>query len=83
MRQKRKEKHLWLRNNASTMTSQLIDTTLFSFVAFAGGMPPLPILQIIVTEYAIKGLLAIFGTPLTYGWVAWARFTPPILFERG
>lgn len=83
LRQKTKGRHLWLRNNASTMMSQLIDTTLFSFVAFAGVMPPLHILQIIVTEYAIKVLLAIFGTPLTYGLVAWARFTPPILFERG
>ncbi|MBE3555214.1 MAG: queuosine precursor transporter [Thermicanus sp.] len=73
LRKKTKGKHLWLRNNASTMASQLIDTIIFSFVAFWGQMSVFHILQIIMTEYTIKILLSIFGTPLTYGLVAWAR----------
>lgn len=73
LRKKTKGRYLWLRNNASTMSSQLIDTTIFTFVAFTGVMTVENIIQIILTEYAIKVTLSIFGTPLTYGLVAWAR----------
>jgi len=34
-----KGKHLWLRNNLSTMVSQFIDTIVFITVAFAGAVP--------------------------------------------
>ena len=33
-KQKTEGKFLWLRNNASTIVSQFIDTTLFMFIAF-------------------------------------------------
>ncbi|WP_145453410.1 queuosine precursor transporter, partial [Staphylococcus epidermidis] len=33
------EKKLWIRNNASTMISQLVDTTIFITIAFYGTMP--------------------------------------------
>ncbi|QZA34273.1 queuosine precursor transporter [Hydrogenibacillus sp. N12] len=66
-------RHLWLRNNAAILTSQLIDTTLFTFVAFYGVYPTAALWQIIGTEYAIKATLAVFGTPFTYLLVAWAR----------
>ena len=32
-------KKLWLRNNASTLTSQLVDTSIFITIAFYGTMP--------------------------------------------
>jgi len=38
-KKKTNEKHLWLRNNASTITSQFIDSVIFIFIAFYGIFP--------------------------------------------
>lgn len=73
LREKTKGRHLWLRNNASTMASQLIDTTLFTFIAFVGIVPTSEIWKIIGTEYVLKIVLCIIFTPVVYGLVAWAR----------
>ncbi|PTQ52725.1 MAG: putative preQ0 transporter [Brockia lithotrophica] len=66
-------RHLWLRNNVAVLVSQLVDTTLFSFVAFLGRAPVSAIWEIIATEYTIKVLLTLLGTPITYLLVGWAR----------
>jgi uncharacterized integral membrane protein (TIGR00697 family) len=71
-------RHLWLRNNASTLVSQLIDSTVFVGLAFA----PLPIigtvpgfetwpvvLSVWVTTYVIKLFVAVVDTPFLY----WGR----------
>ena len=42
-------KQLWLRNNASTWTSQIIDTAVFCFTAFAGTYGTAVLLQIILS----------------------------------
>lgn len=73
LRQKTKGRHLWLRNNAAILASQLIDTTLFTLIAFYGVYPFYALGEIIITEYSIKAALALFGTPLTYMLVYWAR----------
>ncbi|MCK4418588.1 queuosine precursor transporter [Candidatus Aerophobetes bacterium] len=57
------ERHLWLRNNASTLASQAIDTTLFISLAFYGVMPILPL---ILGQYFIKVCIALLDTPLVY-----------------
>ena len=36
---KNSNKGLWLRNNISTLTSQFLDTLIFTLIAFAGTMP--------------------------------------------
>lgn len=36
LKEKTAGKHLWLRNNASTMTSQALDTVIFITIAFYG-----------------------------------------------
>lgn len=59
----------WLRNNASTMTSQFFDTALFFTLAFAFIMPPEMIVKLIVGDYMIKVLLALLDTPAFY-WIA-------------
>lgn len=59
-------KHLWLRNNASTMVSQLFDTVIFISLAFYGIMPGNVILQLIIGQYVIKLLIAILDTPFIY-----------------
>ncbi|MFC9540956.1 queuosine precursor transporter [Lysinibacillus sp. NPDC056959] len=72
-----KEKHgdgkLWLRNNASTMLSQLIDTALFVTIAFFGIMPFKVLLTLFITQYIFKFLASIVATPLVYGLVYVAR----------
>lgn len=73
LRQKTNGRHLWLRNNAAILASQLIDTTLFTLIAFYGVYPLYALGEIIITEYSIKAALALFGTPLTYMLVYWAR----------
>ncbi len=73
-RQKTGGRWLWLRNNASTMVSQLIDTVLFISLAFyvipslMGGNPvPLEVLaSIIKGQYLVKILIALGDTPLVY-----------------
>ena len=35
-KKKTKGKHLWIRNNASTMVSQLLDNAIFTYIAFVG-----------------------------------------------
>lgn len=57
-------KHKWLRNNLSTMTSQLIDTAIFITIAFYGVVPDL--LWVIISQYTIKFILALIDTPFFY-----------------
>lgn len=59
-------RHLWLRNNASTVVSQLLDSTIFCFVAFAGVFPWDVFWQILVTTYLVKLVVAGFDTPFMY-----------------
>jgi len=64
---------LWLRNNASTMVSQGIDTVLFITIAFIGVVPTHVLLDMIVAQYVIKLFIAIADTPLCYALVALIR----------
>ncbi len=67
-------KMLWLRNNASTMVSQLLDTVIFISLAFnilpalIGGHPlPWSVVgTIILGQYIVKLLIALLDTPLVY-----------------
>jgi hypothetical protein len=66
---------LWLRNVASTASSQAIDTVIFVGVAFfllprfAGVGPVLPepvVLSLVVGQYLLKLLIAVVDTPFVY-----------------
>ncbi len=59
-------KKLWLRNNASTWVSQLIDSVIFSFVAFYGIFPLSVVFQIVITTYFLKIIVALIDTPFIY-----------------
>lgn len=61
---------LWLRNNLSTMVSQLLDSTIFITVAFWG---VLPVGQLILGQWAVKLVIAALDTPLVYLLVGMAR----------
>lgn len=57
---------LWLRNNVATMTSQAIDTLLFTSIAFWGVYPTNVFLGIMLTTYLFKVVVALFDTPFIY-----------------
>lgn len=59
-------KHKWLRNNASTIVSQLIDTVIFVLIAFAGVVPNAALWQIATAQYLFKFIIALFDTPFFY-----------------
>lgn len=63
-RNKTKGKHKWLRNNLSTMTSQIIDTAIFITIAFWGLVPNL--LWMIISQYVVKAVIALLDTPFFY-----------------
>jgi len=62
-KQKTNENYLWLRNNASTLVSQLIDTVVFITIAFTG---VLPIIPLIVGMYIAKIIISLIDTPFMY-----------------
>lgn len=57
---------LWFRNNASTFTSQLVDSLIFFTLAFAGTVPSGVLIKIIFTGYLVKLLVAVIDTPCIY-----------------
>ncbi|ESS06585.1 MAG: conserved hypothetical integral membrane protein [uncultured archaeon A07HB70] len=74
--------HLWLRNLASTGTSQAVDTVVFVGVAFGAApallgvgaaLPPAVLVQLAVGQYLLKLGIAVLDTPLVYGAVRLLR----------
>lgn len=61
-------KHKWLRNNASTISAQLVDTAVFVFIGFGVGMglswPAL--VSLMAGQYLVKVVAALLDTPLFY-----------------
>jgi hypothetical protein len=66
-------KHLWLRNNVGTITSQFFDTVIFIVIAFYGSMPTSVLLSMILSQWVIKILIALVDTPFCYWLVAWCK----------
>ena len=59
-------KFLWLRNNCSTLISQLVDTAIFTTIAFIGKYETNIFLSIMFTTYFFKAFVAIMDTPFIY-----------------
>lgn len=64
---------LWLRNNGSTLISQLLNTLLYSFGAFAGLYDLGTLLSICLSSYLIFVVTSLADTPFVY----WARKISP------
>ena len=62
------ESKLWLRNNLSTVTSQLLDTMIYQFTWVLAGMDLKTAFLIAVTKYIFKVLIALIDTIFIY-WV--------------
>ena len=63
---KRRFGRIWISNNASTAISQLIDTVVFTSLAFAGLLPIREIGEIIITMLVCKFVIAALDTPFMY-----------------
>lgn len=61
---------LWLRNNGSTVASQLLDTSIFYGIAFFGIIPTAQLIQLILATYILKLVIALIDTPFVY-FVIW------------
>ena len=75
-KKKTKGKFLWLRNNASTIISQLIDTTIFMYIAFYHLTPKFTtsfIFSLIIPYWIFKIIFALLDTPLCYLGVKWLK----------
>ena len=62
-------KHLWIRNNLSTITSQAIDTVLYAVVVWWGIFDLEAAFRLALAKYVFKVFIAAFDTPFIY----WAR----------
>jgi len=65
---------LWLRNNASTIVSQFLDSTIFMFLAFYLATPDYTvefIFALTIPYWLLKVLIALADTPLVYLGVRW------------
>ena len=65
-------KMLWVRNNFSTLASQLVDTTLVVFVLFVGTLPFGTMADYIWDGWLFKATAAAFDTLLIYAFMWWA-----------
>ncbi len=75
-RQKTQGNFLWLRNNASTIVSQFIDTSVFMFIAFYHAFPGFNIAKVfslIIPYWLFKLGIALIDTPLCYLGVKWLK----------
>ncbi len=83
IRGKTNGRFLWLRNNISTFTSQLMANCLFLSIAFLGTMPLETWFVLFATNLAGRIILALIDTPLVYAGVNLVRKAHPSLKEKG
>lgn len=63
---KKRSQHIFVRNNLSTLVSQLIDSVIFTFIAFYGVFEMDVFISIMITTYVFKLIVAILDTPFIY-----------------
>ncbi len=57
---------LWLRNNAATLLSQVVNTVLFTLIAFAGWYSVGTVLSVMLSSYVIYVCTSLLDTPFVY-----------------
>ena len=62
----KKYNKLWLSNNASTMICQIIDTIIFTLITYIGVMDFKVIVEIMISMYIFKVIVALLDTPFMY-----------------
>ena len=66
-----KGKYLWLRNNVSTMLSQIVDTLIYSLVVWWGVVDLQTALALGAVKYVFKLGIALIDTPFIYWACSW------------
>lgn len=61
-----KRKFLWLRNNGSTLISQILNTALFTLFAFWGAYDAKTLVSIFLSSYVIYIFTSLLDTPCVY-----------------
>lgn len=62
----KKDKYLWLRNNGATLISQLVNSILYSVLAFAGMYETKTLVSIIISSFVIFIATSLLDTPFVY-----------------
>ncbi|OGH29352.1 MAG: hypothetical protein A3B41_04815 [Candidatus Levybacteria bacterium RIFCSPLOWO2_01_FULL_37_26] len=80
IRQRFGKKALWFRNNASNFISQLVDTTVFMFLAFYAMDKSFDsnigfLISLILPYWLLKCFMSIIETPFVYLGVKWLKKT--------
>jgi uncharacterized integral membrane protein (TIGR00697 family) len=73
-KQKTNGRYLWLRNNLSTIVSQLLDSIVFMFIAFYHATPEMNAISVfymILPLWTLKVIFALLDTPFVYLGVRW------------
>lgn len=60
------ERFLWLRNNASTLISQIVNTVIFTLTAFGGWYDTKTTIDIMISSYVIYIVTSLADTPVVY-----------------
>jgi queuosine precursor transporter len=71
IREKTGGRHLWLRNNVSTICSQAIDTAVYSLVVWWGVVDLQTAIMLGLAKYLFKVIIAAVDTPFIYLGRAW------------
>ena len=66
-------KWLWTRTIGSTLVGELVDSSLFYFIAFYGIWASADVLKIAIAQYLLKTCWEIVMTPVTYRVVAFLK----------
>lgn len=64
---------LWTRTISSTMIAQLLDTAIFTAIAFGGLYPAAELARMSLIEWGIKTLYEALATPITYAVVGFLK----------
>lgn len=59
-------RYLWIRNNFSTLVSQLLDNSIFTLIAFYGLFPLSHLWRIFIATCVLRALISIMDTPFMY-----------------
>lgn len=79
IKEKTKDKALWLRNNVSTFIARLLDIVTFVLIAFYGVFENAELISIIVSGYIAGIIISIIDTPFVYAGVNILRKMHPEL----
>lgn len=61
-----KKRFLWLRNNGSTLVSQILNALIFTLVAFMGWYDTQTLISVVISTYVVYIFTSLLDTPVVY-----------------